>query len=263
MKGKVQLTLRGVEQILEGERNSEGIVEIHGLEYHEDTLPLDIPKIGTVYGTLLNFKGMYEEYEPLMNENPYKSPPKAPILYIKPKNTQISHRQAIPLPKNIDGIEMNASLGLVIGKTATKVLEKEANEYIHGYTIVNDVTIPHQNIHRPAIKEKARDGFCPIGPWITCKHSNIDPNDLLIKVYVNDKLEQEISTKYLCRSIEKLVADVTEFMTLYKGDVLLVGTPEKPPYAKLNDLVRIEIEGIGKLENRVIHEEELLRGDSL
>lgn len=262
MKANVQLTLQGVAQTMEGEINSEGNIAIHGMEYHIDSLPLDIPKIGTVYGTLLNFKGVYDEYTPLMDKEPYKSSPKAPILYIKPQNTQISHKEAIPLPKNMDVLEMRASLGIVIGKTATNVQQEDVHEYIHGYTIVNDVTIPHENIHRPAIKEKARDGFCPIGPWITCRHSVTNPNDLAIKVYVNGQLQQENTTKHLYRSIEKLVTDVTEFMTLYKGDVLLVGAPENPPLATLNDFVRIEIEGIGSLENRVTLEEEIIRGDS-
>lgn len=260
---KIKLKLRGIEQILEGKVDDQGIVEIQGIDYDADTLPVDVPINGTLYGTLLNYKGAFEMLEPSMSKAPYKNPPKAPVLYIKPKNTFISHRKAIPLPENVETLEMGAALGIVIGKTATKVAEEEALDYVAGYTVVNDVSIPHESVHRPAVKEKARDGFCPIGPWITSSESIQNPNDLHITVSVNGEVKQENTTKHLIRSVEKLLADVTEFMTLKKGDVLLVGVPENAPQAKENDLVKIEIEGIGSIENRIIPEKDVIGGDTV
>lgn len=256
----VTLKFRGIEQKLSGKVAADGTVEINGMDYDQDTLPVDVPVNGTLYGTLLNYEGAFEELEPFMSEDPYKNPPKAPILYIKPKNTFISHGKAIPLPENVEDLEMGAALGIVIGKTATKVSEKVAAEYIAGYTVVNDVSIPHKNVHRPAVKEKARDGFCPIGPWIVSRDSIETPNDLHIKVSINGEVKQENTTKNLIRPVEKLLADVTEFMTLMEGDVLLVGVPENAPTAKENDLVKIEIEGIGSIENRIIPEKAVIGG---
>lgn len=260
---KVMIKLRGIEQILEGTVENEGTVEIQGIEYELDTLPFDVPITGTLYGTLLNYQGAYEELKAQMKEEPYKEEPKAPILYIKPKNTFISNGKPIPLPEEETELEMGAALGIVIGKTAKKVKEEEALQYVLGYTVVNDVSIPHESFHRPAVKEKARDGFCPIGPWITLKESVLNPNDLEIKVSVNGEVVQQNSTKNLIRSVEKLIEDVTEFMTLYKGDVLLVGVPENAPLAKENDHVKIEIEGVGILENRIVPERVVIGGKML
>lgn len=257
------LKLQGIEQLLKAKVNEQGVAEINGMEYRADSLPVDVPVTGTVYGTLLNYQGEYEILEPLMKEEPYKNPPKAPVLYIKPKNTFISHRSAIPLPENMDALQIGAALGIVIGKKATKVTKEAALECIAGYTIINDVSIPHENFHRPAVKEKARDGFCPIGPWIVSSHSIKNPNDLNIKVSINGNLKQENTTRNLVRSIETLIADVTEFMTLAKGDVLLVGVPENAPLAKENDLVKIEIEKVGAIENRVINERNVIGGNIL
>lgn len=260
---KVILKLRGIEQLLEGEIQNSETVELHGINYTTDSLPVDIPITGTVYGTLLNFQGAYEALAPAMKEAPYNHQPQAPVLYIKPKNTFISHGQAIPLPENIESLEMGAALGIVIGKTATKVAENQALDYVAGYTIVNDVSIPHENVHRPAVKEKARDGFCPIGPWIVARDSVKNPNELHITVSINGEIKQENTTKNLIRSVEKLLADVTEFMTLSKGDVLLIGVPENAPLADENDLVRIEIAEIGVLENRVTKEKDIIGGETI
>lgn len=259
---KVSLKLRGIEQFLAGKVLDDKTIEIDEIDHKIDSLPFDIPVKGTIFGALLNYKGVYEELEPFMNEEPYKNPPKAPVLYIKPKNTLISHGKAIPLPKDVEGLEMGAALGIVIGKTATKVKEGNAKDFIAGYTIVNDVSIPHESVHRPAVKEKARDGFCPIGPWVVESESIENPNDLKVSVSVNGEVKQENSTKNLIRSVEKLIADVTDYMTLSKGDVLLVGVPEDAPIAKANDLVTIEIENIGVIENRVV-EEDVIGGDTV
>lgn len=259
---KVTLKLQGIEQLLEAEVNHQ-TVEINGVEYNFDSIPVDSPINGTMYGTLLNYQGEYQALESSMEEEPYKRPPKAPVLYIKPKNTFISHRNAIPLPENMDALQIGAALGIVIGKTTTKVKKEEAQNFVAGYTIINDVSIPHKSVHRPAVKEKSRDGFCPIGPWIVSSDSVENPNDLNIKVLINGEVKQENSTRNLVRSVEKLIADVTEFMTLYKGDVLLVGVPENAPLAKENDLVKIEIENIGAIENRVIKESNVIGGNTL
>lgn len=257
----VSLKLRGIEQIVAAEVTNEMDVTIDEIDYTLDQLPVDIPPVKTVYGTLLNFQGAYEALEPKMTEEPYNIPPKAPVLYIKPKNTYIGYGRAIPLPEGVEKLEVGATLGVVIGKTATKVKEEEALNYVLGYTVVNDVSIPHESVLRPAIKEKARDGFCPIGPWIVDKSSVANPNDVIISVFINGEKKQENTTKNLRRSLEKLLHEVTDFMTLHQGDVLLVGVPENAPLAEENDLVRIEIAGVGVLENRIVPENSVIGGD--
>ncbi|WP_106497968.1 fumarylacetoacetate hydrolase family protein [Lentibacillus sp. Marseille-P4043] len=258
---KVKLKMRGVQQLNEGTVNfNDQTVKINGSEYKVDELPVDVPLSGTIYGTLLNYQGVYEALESSMNKDPYKKPPKAPILYIKPTNTQISAEAAIPMPNHVSELEMGAALGIVISKQASKVKEEEALDYVFGYTIVNDVSIPHDSVYRPAIKEKARDGFCPVGPWIMERDAIENPDELAISVSINGELKQENNTKNLIRSVRKLLADVTSFMTLYAGDTLMVGVPEHAPLAKENDHVQIEIAGIGTLKNTIHKEEDVLGG---
>jgi 5-oxopent-3-ene-1,2,5-tricarboxylate decarboxylase/2-hydroxyhepta-2,4-diene-1,7-dioate isomerase len=217
-------------------------------------IQFDIPIAGTVFGALLNYKGALERLGDTINEKPYNSPPIAPVLYIKPANTFNRYGAAIPMPAGISRLEMGAALGLVIGKQAIAVDEENALTYVAGYTIVNDVSVPHDSVYRPAVQHKARDGFCPIGPWIIDFQEVDNPDDLTISVFINDKLQQENSTSNLIRSVSRLLADVTEFMTLNPGDVLLVGVPEEAPQAEVGDKIRIEIDGIGSLENVIVDE---------
>src|SRR5699024_9020944 len=125
----------------------------------------------------------------------------------------------IPFPKDPSMLEVGATLGVVIGKDATRVTKEEALDYVFGYTVVNDVTIPHQSVHRPAVKEHARAGFCPIGPRLMKRAAVVSLNHLYTRVWVNDQLQQETHTSRLFRPEEQLLVDVTELMTLAAGDL--------------------------------------------
>lgn len=219
-------------------------------------LQIDNPVTGTIYGTLLNYKGELESLGDAVYDEPYNSPPIAPVLYIKPANTYNRHGGSIPMPEGIPDLVIGAALGLVIGKRAVAVDEKNALTYVAGYTIVNDISVPHDRVYRPAVQHQARDGFCSIGPWIIDREEVQNPDDVAIRVFINEKLQQENSTSNLIRPISRLLADVTDFMTLNPGDVLLVGVPEKAPLAQIGDKIRIEIEGIGHLENMIVDENE-------
>ncbi|MEK4715515.1 fumarylacetoacetate hydrolase family protein [Sporosarcina sp. FSL K6-5500] len=231
-------------------------ITIEDCAVNANEIQLDIPITGTVFGTLLNYKGALERLGDAVNDKPYSAPPIAPVLYIKPANTFNRYGAEIPMPAGISRLEMGAALGVVIGKQAVAVDEENALTHVAGYTIINDVSVPHDSVYRPAVRHKARDGFCPIGPWIIDRQEVDTPDDLIIRVFINDKLQQENSTSNLIRSVSRLLTDVTEFMTLNPGDVLLVGVPEEAPQAKIGDKVRIEIAGIGSLENFIVDEKE-------
>lgn len=253
--------LQGRQQAEEAEVNPEaGIIKFNGHEMNIEKMVLDAPVSGTIFGELLNFKGALAALGSEVNEAPYMEPPKAPILYIKPANTMIGYGMPVPLPEDVQEVEAGAALGIVIGRNATSVSEDEAMDYVAGYTVVNDVSIPHKSVYRPAIRQKARDGFCPVGPWVISREAVANPDALNIRVYVNGELKQENTTENLIRSIPRLIADVTEFMTLSAGDVLLAGVPENAPLVTVGDRVRIEIDHVGVLENTVVHENEVLTG---
>ncbi|MFF2753677.1 fumarylacetoacetate hydrolase family protein [Psychrobacillus sp. NPDC058041] len=255
-----KMKVLGKRELVFGEVNTgTNTVRIKDNILSANEIQFDTPITGTVFGTLLNYKGALERLGDAVNNKPYNSPPIAPVLYIKPANTFNRHGAAIPMPIGITKLEMGATLGLVIGKKAVAVDEETALTYIAGYTIVNDVSVPHDSLYRPAVQHHARDGFCPIGPWIIDRHEVDNPDDLIIRVFINDKLRQESSTSNLIRTVSRLLVDVTEFMTLSKGDLLLIGIPEEAPQAEVGDKIRIEITGIGSLENIILEETEINR----
>ena len=209
---------------------------------------------GTVYGTLLNYRGALAALGDAVHQPPYKAPPKAPVLYIKPANTWIGAGAPIPVPGDAEALQMGAALGVVIGRTACRVPLEAALDYVVGYTVVNDVSVPHDSYYRPSIRLKCRDGFCPIGTKIVDRARVPDPDALTVRVFVDGALRQQNTTANLVRPTARLIADVTEFMTLSAGDILLTGVPENAPLARAGQRVAIEIEGVGRLENPLVAE---------
>lgn len=233
-----------------------GTVRFGARAVEVDALDWDVPVDGTVYGTLLNFRGALDALAEAMNAPPYKEPPKAPILYLKPPNSWVGHGKPIPLPEGEDAVEIGAALGVVIGRTASRVQAAEAFDYVRGYTVVNDVSLPHASLFRPPIRQRCRDGFCPIGPWVIERAAVPHAERLTLRVFVDGALRAENSTAHLVRSIPQLLAEVTDFMTLSPGDILHVGTPEQAPLARAGERVRVEIDGIGWIENPLVPEAE-------
>lgn len=212
------------------------------------------PPRGTVYGTLLNYRGALAALSEAVHKPPYKAPPKAPVLYIKPANTWIGDGAPIPVPSDAEALQMGAALGVVIGRTACRVPVEAALDYVAGYVVVNDVSVPHDSFYRPSIRLKCRDGFCPIGATLVERERVPNPDALAVRVFVDGVLRQQNTTANLIRSTARLIADITEFMTLSAGDVLLTGVPENAPRARAGQRVAIEIEGVGRLENPLVAE---------
>jgi 5-oxopent-3-ene-1,2,5-tricarboxylate decarboxylase/2-hydroxyhepta-2,4-diene-1,7-dioate isomerase len=207
----------------------------------------------TVYGTLLNFRDALDALGAAVHQPPYKAPPKAPILYIKPRNTIAADGDAVIVPSGVEALEVGASLGLVIGRTACRVAEAEALGVVSGYVVVNDVSVPHASYYRPSMRFKCRDGFCPIGaPVVRAAVAN--PNALTLRIEVDGIEVRRASASDLIRPIGRLLADVTEFMTLHPGDVLMIGVPARAPQVRAGQRSRIVIDGVGSLANDYVPE---------
>ena len=222
-------------------------------------LQWDLPTRGSVYGVLLNYRGALTALDMAGSSSP---PPHAPVLFVKPANTWIAYGDAIPVPEDVESIEAGAALGIVIGRTARRVAAVDALGYVAGYTIVNDVRETDPRYHRAATRQHCRDGFCAIGPWVMPRQSLSSPDALTLRVLVNGVPRAQNTTANMIRSVATLIADVTEFLTLSPGDILHTGVPENAPRIGAGDRVRIEVEGIGALENRVVAERELMTGGS-
>jgi len=212
----------------------------------------NVPRIGTVYGALLNHRGALAALGDAVHQPPYKSPPQAPVLYIKPRNTHIGHGEPIVVPAGVDELEIGATLGIVIGRGACRVAEADAASVIAGYTVCNDVSVPHASYYRPSLRYKCRDSFLPIGPWIVGARHVPDPDALSIIVEIDGTVAQRASTGSMLRPVARLIADVSEFMTLSAGDVLMLGVPAGAPRARAGQHVGIEIEGVGRLDNPLL-----------
>lgn len=205
------------------------------------------PINGAVYGTLLNDRAALQALGDAMHAAPYKAPPKAPVLYLKPRNTFAGHRARVVVPDNQLGVEVGASLGIVIGRTATRIAANRAVEYIAGYTLVGDLSIPHASVYRPSVRFRARDGFCAIGPAVVAARHVATPDHLAIKVALNGMEIFSANTASAVRNVAQLLADVTDFMTLSAGDVLTLGVPHGSPVARIGDTATLSIEGLPPL----------------
>jgi 5-oxopent-3-ene-1,2,5-tricarboxylate decarboxylase/2-hydroxyhepta-2,4-diene-1,7-dioate isomerase len=213
---------------------------------------MDVPPFrlsGTVYGALLNHRTALQALGDAVNQAPYNAPPQAPVLYIKPHNTLAADGEPIVVPTGVAELEIGASLGLVIGRPSSHLPEGQAMEHLAGYLIVNDVSVPHLPYYRPSIPCKARDGFCPLGPRVVSRAAIANPDALTLRVYIDGELKQTATTSELVRPVAKLLADVTDFMTLLPGDVLAVGVAAPAPRLRAGQRARIEIDGLGRLEN--------------
>ena len=211
---------------------------------------------GTLFGVALNYQGLVDQHLAQFHEAPYKQPPVKPVLFIKTPNTRNGHDQAVIYPAGIQHLQPGPALGVVIGKDASRVSEAQALDYVAGYTIVNEFSLPEDSYYRPAVKAKCRDGFCAIGPELIPRDQVKNPHALSLKLLVNGELRQENSTANFVRSLPQLIAEITEFMTLHAGDVLITGTPEGRVNVLPGDQVEVQISGLGSLVNHIVAEQE-------
>jgi 5-oxopent-3-ene-1,2,5-tricarboxylate decarboxylase/2-hydroxyhepta-2,4-diene-1,7-dioate isomerase len=217
------------------------------------SIAFDVPPYrlsGAVYGALLNHRSALEVLGDAVNRPPYNAAPAAPVMYIKPRNTLAPSGGVVTIPAGTPELEVGACLGLVIGRTACKVAESRALDYVAGYLIVADVSIPHGSCHRPSIRFKARDGFCPLGPAVTARAAVANPDALTIRTHLDGALVQTASTADLIRPAARLLTDVTEFMTLAPGDVLALGAAWPAPRVRSGQTAMIDIDGLSGLTTR-------------
>ncbi len=215
---------------------------------------LDKAAAGTLFGIALNYQGLLRSRLEEFQQPPYQKPPVKPVLFIKTSNTRNGHDQPVVFPAGVERLQPGPALGVVIGKDASRVSETEAMNHVAGYLIVNEFSLPEDSYYRPAVKAKCRDGFCPIGPELVPASQIANPNALGIRLLVNGELRQQNNTANWVRNIPQLIAELSEFMTLHAGDVLITGTPEGRVDVQPGDTVAVEIDGLGRLVNTVVAE---------
>jgi 5-oxopent-3-ene-1,2,5-tricarboxylate decarboxylase / 2-hydroxyhepta-2,4-diene-1,7-dioate isomerase len=202
---------------------------------------------GTVYGTLLNFKAELAAMQSQMNQPPYKAPPQAPVLYVKPANTWSTNGASIAVPARVPEVEIGATIAMVVSSGLNSQIR---------FVLMNDFSIPHNSFFRPPVKFKCLDGFLGIGPQTIETNK---PQDFKLEVRVNGDLVQSLDFSQLVRPAGQLLADVSEFMTLHDGDVLMLGCDCHPsgkrPLAKAGDVISISAPShpaLGTLSNTLV-----------
>lgn len=185
--------------------------------------------------------------------------PKAPVVFSKVPESVIGPGATIRTPAGVSAkIDYEAELAVVIGRGGRGITRAKAMEHVFGYTIVNDVTARDlQKDHQQWLIGKSCDTFCPMGPWIVTA-DEIDGASLPVRLWVNGELRQDGRSDDLVFDIPALVASLSAAITLHPGDVIATGTPagvgmgfEPPKWLQPGDRVRIEVGGIGVLENPV------------
>lgn len=221
------------------------------------TLSLDRVKLAPplthpakIIGIGLNYRDHAEEQNAKI--------PEEPIIFAKFPNTLIGHNDRITWERTVtNGVDYEAELAVIIGKTTKNCPENEALDAVFGYTCANDVSARDiQFRNTQLVRGKSLDTFCPLGPWIVTADEIPDPGVLNVRCRLNGNLMQDGNTRLLIFSVPSLISILSRSFTLEPGDIILTGTPKgvgtfrnPPVYLKDGDEVIVEVEGIGRLIN--------------
>ena len=225
----------------------------HTLVWNKDEVKTEAPV--TNPGKILAVGHNYREHILEMG----RELPENPVMFAKFANTVIGPEDDIPYFPISEMLDYEAEFAFVIGKQARNVSEEDALDYVAGYTIANDVT--YRDIQRRTLQwlqGKTIDGSAPMGPWLVTSDEITDPSGLEIFLTVNGEERQRSNTANLVFDVKKMLSFASGLMTLEPGDVILTGTPggvgfarDPQVFLKDGDVVRIEVDKIGALENKV------------
>jgi 2-keto-4-pentenoate hydratase/2-oxohepta-3-ene-1,7-dioic acid hydratase in catechol pathway len=177
--------------------------------------------------------------------------PTEPLLFLKPPSSLIGTGEAIVYPKLSERVDFEGELGVIIGKTARRVKRENAFDYVLGYTCVNDITARDlQKKDGQWTRGKGFDTFCAVGPRLILRDA-LDLPSVRVKTLLNGATKQDAPITDLIFPIDFVIEYITQFLTLEPGDLIATGTPPGVGPMQPGDVVRIEISGIGTLENRV------------
>ncbi len=202
--------------------------------------------VGKIVGVGLNYRSHAAEA--------HMDLPSEPLLFLKPASAISGPTDQIVLPPDSTTTDYEVELGVVIGRTATRVDVGAARHHIAGYCIVNDITERTWQLHRGGTwdKGKAHDTFAPIGPWFVTADEIPNPQNMSMQLTIDGEVRQHANTGDMHVGIDDLVAYISQFMTLHPGDVITTGTPagtalgaDPGRYLTEGQIVTVTIEGLG------------------
>ncbi len=200
-----------------------------------------------IIATHLSYRSRCDEYA-------MAAPPEFPSYFLKPPTSVSGHEADVARPRGCRFLNYEGEIAVVIGSRCHGVSRAEALEYVAGYTVANDFGVhDFRHIDRGSmLRVKGQDGFCPLGPTLV-DAADVDPRALVVRTFVNGEQVQEGDTgDDLLFGFDYQIADVSRLVTLEPGDVLLTGTPANSRPVEPGDVVEVEVEGIGRLRNRIV-----------
>jgi 2-keto-4-pentenoate hydratase/2-oxohepta-3-ene-1,7-dioic acid hydratase in catechol pathway len=221
------------------------------------------PRLGPCVGSVGKFLCIGLNYSDHAAETGAVVPPE-PVLFMKPTSAIVGPNDEVRIPRGSVKTDWEVELGVVIGSAAKYVSESEAVRHIAGYCVVNDVSEREFQLERHGTWDKGKgcDTFGPIGPWLVTTDEIGDPGNLAMWLEVNGHRFQDGSTATMVYKPAFLVSYLSQFMTLYPGDVISTGTPpgvgmgQKPPvYLKSGDVMRLGIDNLGEQRQTVVADE--------
>jgi 2-keto-4-pentenoate hydratase/2-oxohepta-3-ene-1,7-dioic acid hydratase in catechol pathway len=175
--------------------------------------------------------------------------PQEPLLFLKPPSAVIGPGAAVRLPHGVTRMDPEAEMAVVIGKRARRVSEADALDHVLGLVCANDVSARnYQRQDGQWTRAKGFDTFAPLGPWIAI---GLDPRGRAVECRVNGEVRQRGDTRDLLFPVPFLIRHISAIMTLEPGDVILTGTPAGVAPVQPGDVIEVEVEGVGVLQNRV------------
>ena len=228
--------------------------------HHAERLPLadlvplaPVPRPGKIFAIGLNYADHIAETG--------LETPEVPPVFAKYRNTIVGPRDPIQRPRVSTALDYEGELAVVIGRTCKHVPRERARDVIAGYCVLNDVSVRDWQTQTPQwTMGKSFDTHSPMGPWLTLA-DEADPGDLRVRTFVNGELRQDSNTRELVKDPFELISYLSQAVTLEPGDIIATGTPggvgflmDPPRYLVPGDDVRVEIDGLGELMNRVIDE---------
>lgn len=230
-------------------RDAAGSGELPVLDAEGLRIGSAVGRIGKVVGIGLNYHGHAAEVG--------AEAPAEPILFLKAPDTVVGPDDTVLIPRTSVKTDWEAELGVVIGATARYLASPEEGlAHVGGYVLVNDVTERAFQNERGGTWDKGKncETFTPLGPWLVTADEIPDPQVLDVKLWVNGELKQDGNTSDQIFPVGEVVRYVSQFMTLYPGDVIVTGTPagvaagqpEPKPFLRAGDVVEVEIDGLGR-----------------
>lgn len=233
-----------------------GTIDPAGLPLVEEGVRLGVPLkgIGKIVAIGLNYEDHAKESNlPIPTE---------PVMFMKALSSLTGPNDEVMLPRGSTHSDWEVELAVVIGKIARYVDRADALLHVAGYAVANDVSERYNQKQRGSqwSKGKGHDTFCPLGPWLVTRDEIADPQDLDMFLDVNGQRMQTGNTRTMIFDVAEIIAYVSEYITLYPGDVLITGTPpgvgegKKPEsiFLKPGDTMRLGIAGLGEQQQQVV-----------